>query len=75
MDKNIDTRDISAKVMTELLTDERVKSYEMYEELESIHDSDEYDNDTLDKVLMTLTNYNFDEIKKMVAERVSGFEN
>ncbi len=75
MDKNIDTRDISAEVMAELLMDDSVTSYEMFEELEYIHDEEKYDNETLDKVLMALTNYNFEEIKEMVKKRVEAAAN
>ncbi len=75
MDKNIDTRDISAEVMAELLMDDSVTSYEMFEEIEYIHDEEKYDNETLDKVLMALTNYNFEEIKEMVKKRVEAAAN
>ena len=55
--------------------DDSVTSYEMFEELEYIHDEEKYDNETLDKVLMALTNYNFEEIKEMVKKRVEAAAN
>lgn len=70
----IDERDISAEVMAEILMDDKVSTYRMFEELESIYDSEQYDNRTIDVVLMTLTNYNFAEIKEMVDERIKGAE-
>lgn len=68
----IDERDISAEVMAEILMDDKVSTYKMFEELESLYASDQYDKRTIDVVLMTITNYDLAEIKEMVDERIKG---